>query len=193
MCSGDTMKVFFHTLGCKVNQYETQEMREQLKKNGYEITEDENIADIFVINSCTVTSESDRKTRQCVRHYKKKYPESTVVLTGCMPQSFPEMAEKLTEADIVLGNKNNKLLASSLDEYFGECCRVLHLEQHQSGESLVSSGISGFDERTRATLTNLLTYKETSSHERRCNKECRESAENTASGTSIRASGLFFR
>ena len=152
MCSGDTMKVFFHTLGCKVNQYETQEMREQLKKNGYEITDDENVADIFVINSCTVTSESDRKTRQCVRHYKKKYPESTVVLTGCMPQSFPEMAEKLTEADIVLGNKNNKLLTSSLNEYFGECCRILHLEQHESGEALYSSGISDFEERTRATL-----------------------------------------
>ncbi len=152
MFFGDTMKVFFHTLGCKVNQYETQEMREQLKKNGYEITDDENAANIFVINSCTVTSESDRKTRQCVRHYKKKHPESTVVLTGCMPQSFPEMAEKLTEADIILGNKNNKLLVSSLNEYFGECCRVLHLEQHQSGEALFSSGISDFEERTRATL-----------------------------------------
>lgn len=146
------MKVFFHTLGCKVNQYETQEMREQLNKNGYKITEDESVADIFIINSCTVTSESDRKTRQCVRHYKKKYPESTVVLTGCMPQSFPEMAEKLTEADIVLGNKNNKLLVSSLNEYFTNNCRCLHLEQHQSGEPLVSSGISSFEERTRAIL-----------------------------------------
>ncbi len=146
------MKVFFHTLGCKVNQYETQEMREQLNKNGYEITEDEGIADIFVINSCTVTSESDRKTRQCVRHYKKKYPESTVVLTGCMPQSFPEMAEKLTEADIVLGNKNNKLLVKSLIEYFADSCRVLYLEQHQSNEPLVSTGISSFEERTRAIL-----------------------------------------
>lgn len=146
------MKVFFHTLGCKVNQYETQEMREQLNKNGYEITEDESIADVFVVNSCTVTSESDRKTRQCVRHYKKKYPESTVVLTGCMPQSFPDMAEKLIEADIVLGNKNNKLLVSSLDEYFANDCRCLHLEQHQSGEPLVSSGISSFEERTRAIL-----------------------------------------
>ncbi len=146
------MKVFFHTLGCKVNQYETQEMREQLNKNGYEITEDESVADIFVVNSCTVTSESDRKSRQCVRHYKKKYPESTVVLTGCMPQSFPEMAEKLTEADIVLGNKNNKLLVSSLNEYFANDCRCLYLEQHQSGEPLVSSGISNFEERTRAIL-----------------------------------------
>mgnify|MGYP003304458637 FL=1 len=149
---GEIMKVFFHTLGCKVNQYETQEMREQLTKNGYEITEDENTADIFVINSCTVTSESDRKTRQCVRHYKKKYPEGTVVLTGCMPQSFPEMAEKLIEADIVLGNKNNKFLVSSLTEYFSSSCRTLNMEQHQSGEALVSSGISRFEERTRAIL-----------------------------------------
>ncbi len=146
------MKVFFHTLGCKVNQYETQEMREQLKKNGYEITDDENTADIFVINSCTVTSESDRKTRQCVRHYKNKYPESTVVLTGCMPQSFPEMAEKLIEADIILGNRNNKLLANSLSEYFTENCRVLHLTQHASGEALISTGITDFEEHTRATL-----------------------------------------
>ena len=146
------MKVFFHTLGCKVNQYETQEMREQLNKSGYQVTENEEDADIFVINSCTVTSESDRKTRQCVRHYKKKHPESTVILTGCMPQSFPEMAEKLTEADIVLGNKNNKLLVSSLNEYFGASCRVLHMEQHESGEPLISSGITSFEERTRATL-----------------------------------------
>ncbi len=149
---GEIMKVFFHTLGCKVNQYETQEMREQLNKNGYDVTENENDADIFVINSCTVTSESDRKTRQCVRHFKKKYPNSTVVLTGCLPQSFPEMAEKLTEADIVLGNKNNRLLVYSLNEWFSGCSRVLHLEQHKSGESLISSGISNFDERTRAIL-----------------------------------------
>lgn len=146
------MKVFFHTLGCKVNQYETQEMREQLKINGYEITDDESVADIFVINSCTVTSESDRKTRQSVRHYKKKYPDSTVVLTGCMPQSFPEMAEKLTEADIVLGNRNNKLLVSSLNEYFGADCRIMHLTQHASGERLISTGITDFEERTRAIV-----------------------------------------
>ncbi len=146
------MKVFFHTLGCKVNQYETQEMREQLNINGYEVTEDESVAQVFVINSCTVTSESDRKTRQCVRHFKKKYPESVVVLTGCMPQSFPEMAEKLIEADIVLGNKNNRFLVSSLNEFLESKNRVLHMEQHASGEPLISCGISDFEERTRAIL-----------------------------------------
>lgn len=146
------MKVFFHTLGCKVNQYESQEMREQLKKNGYEITEDESQADIFVINSCTVTSESDRKTRQCVRHYKKKHPESVTVLTGCLPQSFPDAASDLTDADIVLGNRSNGRLVSSLDEYFISGQRVLGLARHESGDPLISSGISAFEERTRAIV-----------------------------------------
>lgn len=146
------MKVFFHTLGCKVNQYETQEMREILKADGYEITENESEANIFVINSCTVTSESDRKTRQCVRHYKNKYPQSIVVLTGCMPQSFPQMASQLFEADIVIGNKKNSLISKAVDDYINGGKRVFLTEQHESGEPLVSCGISHFDERTRATL-----------------------------------------
>lgn len=146
------MKVFFHTLGCKVNQYETQEMRELLKSNGFEPTEDETQADVFVINSCTVTSESDRKTRQCVRHYKNKYPHGTVLLTGCMPQSFPQMAKDLSEADIVIGNKNNKLIVNALRDYLNGDGRVILTEQHESGEPLVSCGISHFEERTRATL-----------------------------------------
>lgn len=146
------MKVFFHTLGCKVNQYETQEMRELLRNNGFLITENENDADVFVVNSCTVTSESDRKTRQCVRHYKSKHPDSIVILTGCMPQSFPDMAENLTEADIVLGNRNNSLIAASLDDFIKNRERKINIKQHASGEALISSGITDFEERTRAIV-----------------------------------------
>lgn len=146
------MKIFFHTLGCKVNQYETQEMRELLKSGGYETTENEADADIFIVNSCTVTSESDRKTRQCVRHYKKKYPDSAVVLTGCMPQSFPDMAQELNEADIVLGNRKNTDIVTSLNNYFKDQHRVLNMQQHVSGEALISTGITSFEERTRAIV-----------------------------------------
>ena len=146
------MKIFFHTLGCKVNQYETQEMREISLKNGYTVTENEDEADIFVINSCTVTGESDRKTRQSVRHFKSAHPNAVTVLTGCMPQSFPEMAEKLTEADIVLGNRNNSLLIPSLNEFFISHSRILHLSQHESGEDFSGFGISNFEERTRAIV-----------------------------------------
>lgn len=146
------MNIFFHTLGCKVNQYETQEMREDAERHGYFVTENEDETDIFVINSCTVTGESDRKTRQCVRHYKSAYPDCVTVLTGCMPQSFPEMAEKLTEADIVLGNKNNHLLIPSLNEFFLSHGRILHLSQHESGEEFCGTGITDFEERTRAIV-----------------------------------------
>lgn len=146
------MKIFFHTLGCKVNQYETQEMRENAVKNGYTLTENEDEADIFVINSCTVTGESDRKTRQCVRHFKSAHPQSVTVLTGCMPQSFPEMAENLSEADIVLGNKNNKLLVPALEEFFISHNRILHLEQHEKDEKFYSFCITDFEERTRAIV-----------------------------------------
>lgn len=146
------MKIFFHTLGCKVNQYETQEMRENAVKNGYTLTENEDEADIFVINSCTVTSESDRKTRQCVRHFKSTHPNCVTVLTGCMPQSFPEMAEKLSEADIILGNKNNKMLVPSLNDFFVSHNRILHLNQHEKGEDFCSLGITDFEERTRAIV-----------------------------------------
>lgn len=146
------MKIFFHTLGCKVNQYETQEMREEAVKNGYMLTENEDEADIFVINSCTVTGESDRKTRQCVRHFKAAHQNCVTVLTGCMPQSFPEMAEKLTEADIVLGNKNNKMFVPSLNEFLVSHNRILHLNQHEKGEEFYSSGITDFEERTRAIV-----------------------------------------
>ena len=96
------MKIAFFTLGCKVNQYESQAMAERMVKCGFELVSPNEKADIYVINSCTVTAESDRKTRQTVRRFKRKNPDSIVILTGCMPQAFPEDAESLKEADIVL-------------------------------------------------------------------------------------------
>lgn len=99
------MKAAFYTLGCKVNQAESEYMAEILQKAGFEIVGNNEEADYYIINSCTVTATADQKTRQSVRKFKRKHPESVVILTGCMPQAFPEDAEKLEQADIVLGNK----------------------------------------------------------------------------------------
>ena len=77
------MKVYFYTLGCKVNQYETQEMSELLEKNGYTIIYNATDADVAVVNSCTVTAESVRKTRQIIRKLKKQNPDNIIILTGC--------------------------------------------------------------------------------------------------------------
>ena len=92
------MKAAIYTLGCKVNQYESQEMTEMLNKNGYLVVDSKEDADVYIINSCTVTAESNRKTRQAVRHFKANHPDAAVVLTGCVPQAFPDEALAINEA-----------------------------------------------------------------------------------------------
>lgn len=146
------MKIAFFTLGCKVNQYESQAMAERMVQCGYELVNPDQKADIYVINSCTVTAESDRKTRQTVRRFKRKNPDSIVVLTGCMPQAFPEDAEALCEADIVLGNKNNIRLPELIERYFSCSDRVIEIESHETGDRFVGDRISGFEGRTRAIV-----------------------------------------
>ncbi len=146
------MKIAFYTLGCKVNQYESQAMAQKMAKRGFTVVSHSESADVYVINSCTVTAESDRKTRQTVRRFKRKNPDSVVVLTGCMPQAFPEDAEALTEADIVLGNKNNEKLPELIERYFNCTQRVGDIEPHETGDKFTGDSISGFDGRTRAIV-----------------------------------------
>lgn len=146
------MKAAFHTLGCKVNQYESQAMAQSLEKQGFVITDTSDDADVYIINSCTVTAESDRKTRQAVRKFKKLHPESIVVLTGCMPQAFPEYGEKLDEADIVIGNKSNKMLGEYIMQYINGSGRIFAVDLHKTGDSFTGDTISSFRERTRASV-----------------------------------------
>lgn len=146
------MKAAFYTLGCKVNQYESQAMAQSLEKHGFIITDHSEKADVYIINSCTVTAESDRKTRQIVRRFKKLHPDSIVVLTGCMPQAFPEYGRELNEADIVIGNKSNKLLYDYIMQYINGSGRIFAVELHGNTDSFSGDTISSFRERTRASI-----------------------------------------
>lgn len=96
-------RVAFHTLGCKVNQYETEAMEELFQKNGYSIVGEEEKADIYVINTCTVTNLSDRKSRQFIRKSKKINNESLVAVVGCYSQVSPEEVEKIEGVDVIIG------------------------------------------------------------------------------------------
>lgn len=145
------MKVKFYTLGCKVNQYETQAIGESLIRRGFEITNEKN-ADVFVVNSCTVTASADQKTRQAVRRFKRNNPDSIVVLTGCMPQAYPEKSKELGEADIILGNKNNHILPDLLEEYKKDGKRIFSVCEHTKGDLFSGDTITCFDERTRAYI-----------------------------------------
>lgn len=144
------MKAAFYTLGCKVNQYESQALSELLSQNGYEIVESKQDADIYIINSCTVTAAADQKTRQSVRRFKRSHPESIVVLTGCMPQAYPKVADSLPEADIIIGNKDSERLVSMLDSFakFGK--QIVSINEHENGEKFSGQPITCFNERTRA-------------------------------------------
>ena len=144
------MKAAFYTLGCKVNQYETEYMAEMLKNAGFEIVQPNEHADYYIINSCTVTSTADQKTRQNVRKFKRLHPDSTVILTGCMPQAFPKQAQELEQADIVLSNKNNDDILNLINEYNITHNRTVKIEKHQAGDDFTKCKISHFNERIRA-------------------------------------------
>ena len=98
------MRVAFHTLGCKVNQYETEAIKEAFVSRGAIIVEEDERADIYVINTCSVTNIADRKSRQFIRRAKKLDPNSIVVVTGCYAQTSPEEVKSMPEVDIVIGN-----------------------------------------------------------------------------------------
>ena len=110
------MNFYFYTLGCKVNQYESQMIGELLSAAGHTVVNELKDANAVIINSCTVTAESDRKTRQSVRRFKRALGGGLVLLTGCMPQAFPADAEALAEADIVTGNATPEKIPSLVEK-----------------------------------------------------------------------------
>ncbi len=146
------MKVYFYTLGCKVNQYETQEMSELLERNGYTIIYNATDADVAVINSCTVTAESVRKTRQIIRKLKKQKPDNIIILTGCASQAEPHIINDLPEVDIFMGNRSNLEIADALNEFIIKKQKLIKRTEHESGDAFFGIGISKFYGHTRAFL-----------------------------------------
>lgn len=144
------MKAAFYTLGCKVNQYESEYMSELLKNAGFEIVSPGEEADYYIINSCTVTATADQKTRQNVRKFKRKHPNATVILTGCMPQAFPEEANELVEADIVLSNKSNNDILQLINQHSTNHNRIVEINKHQRGDEFSKCNIEHFSKRIRA-------------------------------------------
>ena len=108
----------FHTLGCKVNAYETEAMEELLQTAGYDIVPFTEQADVYVVNTCSVTNMAERKSRQMLHRAKKLNPEAVVVATGCYVQVSEEEARADTAVDLVLGNNQKRQIVTALDAYF---------------------------------------------------------------------------
>ena len=145
------MKIAFYTLGCKVNQYETEAMREAFLAKGH-IACDGGDFDAAVINSCTVTAESDRKTRQLLRRIRRENPNVIIALTGCMVQAFKEESAELQDADIIAGNTDIKKIIELVEKFAKDGERIIEVLPHVEKERFNTPSINSFAERTRAYM-----------------------------------------
>ena len=144
------MTVAFCTLGCKVNQYETNELRTLLERAGFTPAAPGEEADVYIVNSCTVTAESSRKSRQALRKLRHGHPNAVTVLTGCYSQAFPAETADLPEADIILGNKTNARLPALLEEFFTTRRRSVNVTPHENRDPYVGDTVSEFEGHSRA-------------------------------------------
>ncbi|MDD3853452.1 MAG: tRNA (N(6)-L-threonylcarbamoyladenosine(37)-C(2))-methylthiotransferase MtaB [Syntrophomonadaceae bacterium] len=106
----------FYTLGCKVNQVETEQLKEQFLRKGYEIVPFNGPADVYVINTCTVTHVSDRKSRAMVRRIARQQKDSLVVVTGCWAETDPHQATSIEGVDLIVGNRDKEKIADLIDD-----------------------------------------------------------------------------
>lgn len=144
------MKAGFYTLGCKVNQYETQIMTQRLKAAGYEIVSPDEPADVYIVNSCTVTAESDHKTRQVLRRLKSNNPKAIAVLCGCFAQSSLERAKSIPEADVIAGTRERADIAELVKKALETGERVVSVSPFKKEEKYTPIKAEGFEGHTRA-------------------------------------------
>ena len=114
--SASKKTVGIYTLGCKVNQYESEAIAEQFARDGFEIASPASVCDVYVINTCTVTAESDRKARQFIRRAIKKNPSAYILVTGCMAQTQPEQVAAIDGVDYICGNANKLSVVNAAKE-----------------------------------------------------------------------------
>ena len=145
------MKIAFYTLGCKVNQYETQALEQLVTQRGHSLVPFEEAADAYVINTCTVTAVSDKKSRQVIRRARKAAPDAVIAVCGCYPQTHPDDVEKLG-VDLISGTGDRTGFVDLLEREWRERQPITALDdafQRRTFEPLPAGGLEG---RTRAML-----------------------------------------
>ena len=147
-------KVSFYTLGCKVNQYETNAMAQKFKEAGYEIVEvNDDVSDICVINTCTVTNMSDRKSRQILRKVKEKNQDAIIAAVGCYAQVAKDDLQKMPEIDIVLGNEEKANIVKYVEEFISNRNnKIVEIEDIASKKEFEDMGQITYTEKTRAVI-----------------------------------------
>ena len=146
------MRVCFYTLGCKVNLNETGALEQMFRGAGFTIVPEGEEADVFVVNSCTVTNFGDQKSRKWLRRAKRENPGAVTVLTGCYPQAFPEEAANFLEADLVCGNGDRKAILDNVRKLLDGHERIVAVTPHKRGELFEELPVERFETHTRAFI-----------------------------------------
>lgn len=142
--------VAFYTLGCKVNQYETNAMKQKFIEKDYAIVDFEEKADVYVVNTCTVTNMSDRKSRQMIRRAKEQNKNSILVVTGCYAQVAKEELETIEDIDIVLGNQEKKDIVKYVEEKQKE--KIEEISNILYERNFAEFGTTTYTDKTRAVI-----------------------------------------
>lgn len=144
-------KVAFYTLGCKVNQYETNGMTQKFIDSGYEIVEFSEKADIYIVNTCTVTNMSDRKSRQILRRAKEINPDAVIVAVGCYVQVAKKEIEQIEEIDFCVGTNEKKDIVSLVEKYI-ENSESIEIDDVFQNKEYGDFGSVTYTEKTRAVI-----------------------------------------
>ncbi len=145
-------RVAFFTLGCKVNQYETGAMSESFENAGYQVVDFDNMAEVYVINTCTVTGMSDRKSRNIIRKAKKNNPDSFVIVVGCYAQTSPEEVERIPGVNMVVGTKDKGKIIEFLEEIKSGSSKTNFVDDIKGFREFEKLDVTSYKERTRAIL-----------------------------------------
>ena len=144
--------VAFYTLGCKVNQYETEAMEELFETNGYKIVSTDEVADVYVINTCTVTNLGDRKSRQVIRRAKRLNEGSTIAVVGCYSQVAPEEVFSIEGVDVVIGTTDRNRIVELCEEVKENRSRINAVRDLKGIKDFEELNIDEIKSRTRAYI-----------------------------------------
>src|SRR6478752_3082297 len=144
--------VAFHTLGCKVNHYETEAIWQLFKGQGYERVEYEQTADVYVINTCTVTNTGDKKSRQVIRRAVRKNPDAVICVTGCYAQTSPAEIMAIPGVDIVVGTQDRVKMLDYIEQFKKERQPINGVGNIMKTRVYEELDVPAFTDRTRASL-----------------------------------------
>lgn len=144
--------VAFHTLGCKVNHYETEAIWQLFKKEGYERVEFESTADVYVINTCTVTNTGDKKSRQVIRRAIRSNPDAVICVTGCYAQTSPAEIMAIPGVDIVVGTQDRSKMIPYIEQFKKERQPINGVGNIMKNRVYEELDVPAFTDRTRASL-----------------------------------------